>query len=97
MDKCKALIALLKLEPLTRKQMRDITGWTEKQLANTILSLSHRRKIVVKNRLWIVVSLNKQGLGKSISPTATTKTKKQSESTLKVLKSITEETVESVS
>lgn len=59
MDKCKALIALLKLEPLTRKQMREITGWTEKQLANTILSLSHRRKIKVKNRLWTINGVSK--------------------------------------
>ncbi len=52
MTKTYALAKLLEHGELTRKEMREITGWTEKQLKSAINYLTDSGKIESVNRKW---------------------------------------------
>ncbi len=52
MTRTYALTKLLEHGELTRKEMREITGWTEKQLKSAINYLTDSGKIESVNRKW---------------------------------------------
>lgn len=52
MTRTYVLLKLLELGPLTRKEIREITGYTELQIKYVMRSLAAEEKIVSKDRLW---------------------------------------------
>ena len=52
MTRTYALLKLLELGPLTRKEIREITGWPENKVQGLISYLSNMRKIVFLDNKW---------------------------------------------
>ncbi len=52
MTRTEVIQKLLMHGPLTRKQIREITGYTELQIKYVMRSLAAEEKIVSKDRLW---------------------------------------------
>jgi transcription initiation factor IIE alpha subunit len=58
MTRTYALTKLLEHGELTRKELREITGWTEKQLRSAINYLTETGKIVNAGRKWRLIEFN---------------------------------------
>ena len=52
MTRSYAFMKLLEHGELTRKELREITGWTDKQLASVLTYLTFRGEIESVNRKW---------------------------------------------
>jgi hypothetical protein len=52
MTKTYALQKLLEHGPLTREELRVITGWTERQIHSTLAHCSREQKIVKEKKAW---------------------------------------------
>lgn len=52
MLKSYVMLRLLNHGPLTRAQMREITGWDDKQVKSIIQYLSSNGRIISKDRYW---------------------------------------------
>lgn len=52
MTRSYALMRLLELGPLTRKEIRDITGWPEEKLKRVINGLERQKKVRNVDGIW---------------------------------------------
>lgn len=54
MTRTYALLKLLELGPLNKQELREITGWTERQLHVTLAYCSREDKIVRNKKKWTI-------------------------------------------
>lgn len=52
MTRTYALLRLLELGPLTRKEMREITGWEEMKLRFVLAGLARKRMVASLQGVW---------------------------------------------